>query len=162
MTLLSARPIRRRSLQFPAQLLFACCSRSRSQSMAAPWIKLQIEFSRAAFPSFLSAACPLRRLRCSALFLDKLITRVQLRTRAHAESFGLGIAPVHPINLEVGRGHPPIRPPLHHDGLSQQSIPGIILIIIALDCFKGQQQKPTTHPLTGKNFITLLRIHVFV
>ena len=48
--------------------------------MAAPWIKLQIEFSGAAFPLFISAVSPSEaplQAIYGALFLGKLITRAQ-------------------------------------------------------------------------------------
>lgn len=41
-----------------------CRSRSRSQSMAAPWIKLQIEFSGGCFFPSLFLQCPPVRLHC--------------------------------------------------------------------------------------------------
>lgn len=48
--------------------------------MAAPWIKLQIEFSGAAFPLFISAVSPSEaplQAIYGALFLGKLITGAQ-------------------------------------------------------------------------------------
>ncbi len=48
--------------------------------MAAPWIELQIEFNRAAFPLFISAVSPCEaplQAIYSALFLGKLIMRAQ-------------------------------------------------------------------------------------
>lgn len=133
--------------------------------MAAPWIKLQIESSRAAFRSFISAACPPKRLHCSALFLDKLITRVQPgRSSAHKPT------PSHlgwdcsnaPNQSWRGKGSSPEQTqlctprPLTAVSISHYSDNNCIRF------FKECRKNTTpTDPLTGRSFITPLFIHVF-
>lgn len=74
------RMISRHALSSIAQLQVGCYCRSRSRSMAAPWIELQIEFGGAAFPLFISAVSPCEaplQAIYGALFLGKLITPAQ-------------------------------------------------------------------------------------
>lgn len=110
------------------------------RSMAAPWIKLQIEFSGAALPLFISAVSPSeapQQAIYGALFLGKLITWVQPgRSLTHTPALshlGLELLRHTQSIMKWERGHPQSSPTLAPHGLSHRSIPGIILIIIALD-----------------------------
>lgn len=125
------------------------------------WIELQIEFSRAAFPSFISAVSPSEaplQAIYSALFLAKLITALRmgasarLHTLAHTHARPCP-APTHPINPSVGRRSSPERPrpSLAPRGLLRRSIRAVTLIIIVLPPLPPNPppSSRSTYPITA-------------
>lgn len=96
-----------------------------------------------------------------ALFLGKLITGAQPGHTSPHRVIWAGIAPTHPINHEVGRGHPQSSPTRAPHALSHRSIRSIILIVIALDFSPHAANRHPLQVLTGKSFDTLLLMRVF-